>query len=308
MGYYVPNTLKRAKAWILWKLEDGKKKPYSANYNGLASTTKAHTWAYYSKAAQKLEYTGEEYNGLGFVFTPGSGLVFIDLDHCIDEWGELSPFAEEVLALFPETYTEYSQSETGLHIVCRGSVPRAYKSDLIEIYSSGRYMAFTGNAHTQAEPAEAQAALDQLIKRYNLQAEPERAPALLSTPITADDKEIIARAERGGNGAAFAELWAGNWSAYKSQSEADLRLISILLYYSGNLEQVERLFLASGLGERQKAQQGEYLRRTIQKAAENMKPSTGQSRSPRTQALTSKTVRSRENLTDTPEKRKLRRF
>lgn len=305
MGYYVPTTLKRAKSWVLWKLENGKKKPYSANYNGLASTTKAHTWAYYSKAAQKLEYTGEEYNGLGFVFTESSGLVFIDLDHCIDEWGELSPFAEKVLALFPETYTEYSQSETGLHIVCFGKIPRAYKSAEIEIYSSGRYMAFTGNAHTAAEPAQAQEALDQLIELYNLQPADE-APAVKSAPITATDRDIITRAEQGGNGKTFSQLWAGDWSEYKSQSEADLRLISILLYYSGNLEQVERLFLASGLGRRDKAQQGEYLSRTIQKAAANMKPGSGRSLSPR--PIAAGAVKHRENLTDTPGKRKLRRF
>ena len=305
MGYYVPNTLKRAKAWVLWKLEDGKKKPYSANYNGLASTTKAHTWAYYSKAAQKLEYTGEEYNGLGFVFTEGSGLVFIDLDNCVDEWGELSPFAEKVLALFPATYTEYSQSERGLHIVCRGNVPRAHKSAEIEIYSSGRYMAFTGNAYTAAEPAEAQTALDALIELYGLKEEEKATPAAFSAPITTTDQDIIARAERGGNGKTFSQLWAGEWSAYKSQSEADLRLISILLFYSGNMEQVERLFLASGLGQRQKAQQGEYLRRTIQKAAENMKTPAAPVYSPRTYTPGRP---NRENLTDTPGKRKLRRF
>lgn len=305
MGYYVPNTLKRAKAWVLWKLEDGKKKPYSANYNGLASTTKAHTWATYSKALTKLQYTGEEYNGLGFVFAEGSGLVFIDLDHCIDEWGELSPFAEEVLALFPATYTEYSQSETGLHIVARGNVPRAYKSDLIEIYSSGRYMAFTGNAYTAAEPAQAQEALDALIERYGLREADNVQPAAYSAPISASDKDIIARAERGGNGATFAQLWAGDWSAYKSQSEADLRLISILLFYSGNVEQVERLFLASGLGERQKAQQGEYLRRTIQKAAENVKRPTAQNTAPR--AYTPG-IPNRGSLADQPETKRRRAF
>lgn len=305
MGYYVPNTLKRAKAWVLWKLEDGKKKPYSANYNGLASTTKAHTWATYSKALTKLQYTGDEYNGLGFVFTEGSGLVFIDLDHCIDEWGELSAFAEEVLALFPATYTEYSQSETGLHIVARGNVPRAYKSDRIEIYSSGRYMAFTGNAHTAAEPAPAQEALDTLIERYGLREAEKPEPAAYSAQIRASDQDIIARAERGGNGKTFSQLWAGNWSEYKSQSEADLRLISILLYYSGNVEQVERLFLASGLGDRPKAQQGEYLRRTIQKAAENVKRPTEPNTAPRTYTPG---IPKRGSLTDQPDTKRRRGF
>lgn len=303
MGYYVPKTLEKLPCWVLWKLEDGKKKPYSANYNGLASSTKAHTWASYGKALQRLEYG--DYNGLGFVFREGSGLVFIDLDHCITEEGDLSPFAEEVLALFPETYTEYSQSESGLHIVCRGTIPRAYKSAEIEIYSSGRYMAFTGNAYTAAEPAAAQQALDTLIERYKLTAVEKTAPAVYSAPMTLSDQDIIDRASRGGNAAAFSALFAGDWSGYKSQSEADLRLVSILLYYSGNEEQVGRIFLASGLGKRQKATQGEYLQRTIQTAAEHLQRPTGASRASQGHPWKAP---NREAVTDQPEGRKRRGF
>lgn len=305
MGAYTPKTLQRARRWVLWRLEDGKKKPYSANYNGLASSTRANTWATYSKALTKLQYTGGEYNGLGFVFTEGDGLVFIDLDHCINEDGELSDFAEEILALFPKTYTEYSQSETGLHIVAKGKIPRSYKSDKIELYASGRYMAFTGNAYEAVEPAEAQEALDELSRRFNLDkpVETEKPKPL---PLSGSDSDIIARAERGANAAIFRALWAGEWeSRYKSQSEADLRLISLLYYYSGNEEQVKRLFLSSGLGQRDKGRSEDYLNRTISKAAANTTPNSGQTKK---QTAATYYQRQRSGLTDTPDKRKLKRF
>lgn len=301
MGYYLPKTMERARRWVLWKLEDGKKKPYSANYNGLASSTKANTWSNYGKALQKLEYTGEEYNGLGFVFAEGDGLIFIDLDHCIDSDGNISDFAESILALFPNCYTEYSQSETGLHIVARGAVPRAYKSDKIEIYASGRYMAFTGNAYNATEPGEAQAALNELISRFNITAE-EPAAQIAGGEIRASDQTILDRANKGRNGESFAKLWAGDWSEYGSQSEADLRLISILYYYSGNAEQVERLFLNSGLAERKKGQRSDYIRRTIETAARNTTPQQSQARSSYTGRY------NRSGLTDTPQKKKPRRF
>lgn len=273
MGYYLPKTMERARRWVLWRLEDGKKKPYSANYNGLASSTRANTWSNYGKALTKLQYTGDEYNGLGFVFAEGDGLVFIDLDKCIDDDGNISEFAESILALFPNCYTEYSQSESGLHILARGTVPRAYKSAEIEIYSSGRYMAFTGNAYNATEPGEAQAGLDELIKRFNITPEAPTVQTPAAT-ISATDETILERATNGRNGESFAKLWAGDWSEYSSQSEADLRLISILYYYSGNADQVERLFINSGLGQRQKGQRSDYIRRTIQKAAENTKPNS----------------------------------
>lgn len=303
MGYYVPKTLQRAKRWVLWRLEDGKKKPYSANYNGLASSTRANTWTYYSKAAAKLQYS--DYNGLGFVFAEGDGLVFIDLDGCVNEAGELSGFAQEVIDLFPKTYIEYSQSEKGLHIVAKGNIPRAYKSDVIEIYAKGRYMAFTGNAYETAEPAPAQGALDALIKRYDLKPI-EEARTLPRAPIQAEDSDVIDRAKRGGNASTFSTLWAGDWeSSYKSQSEADLRLISILYYYSGDAEQVERLFISSGLGQRDKGRSADYLRRTIAKAAENTTPGSGQTRTYKAKAYKAK---ERSGLTDQPEKEKARRI
>lgn len=289
MGFYVPQSMKNAKRWILWRLEDGKKKPYSANYDGLASSTNANTWAYYDKALKKLEYS--DYNGLGFVFAEGDGLVFIDLDNCVNEAGELTDFAESIINLFPDTYTEYSQSEQGLHIVAKGTIPRNYKSEKIEIYSNRRYMACTGNAYTVADLKPSQAAIDELCKRLNIAAS---AVQIEHRPLTVNDSDIINKAKRGGNGKEFTLLWAGQWERkYKSQSEADLRLISILYYYSGNAEQVERLFKNSGLGQRDKGQNSDYVQRTIQKAAKNTKPYSGQNKG-------YSRIR-RYNLTDTPD-------
>lgn len=267
MGFYLPKTLEKFNNWVLWKLEDGQKKPYSAKYNGLASVAKPYQWADYGTAVCKLENTGE-YNGLGFVFSRHCGLVFIDLDHCMNEDGEPNEFASGIIELFSGSYMEYSQSGTGLHIVCRGTIPAAYKGAQIELYNCFRYMAFTGNAYEANEPQPAQAALDTLCKRFAITE--KQAPALSNSEATAEDQEVIQRAQRGRNGAAFMRLYAGEWqNKYKSHSEADMRLIALLWYYSRNAEQVERLFLSSGLADRKKAGQHDYIQRTIAKAAQN---------------------------------------
>ena len=280
MGFFVPKTLQQRPNWILWRLEydaAGKavKTPSSALYKGRAKVNDPLTWTDYGTAVMQQE--NGEYNGVGFVFDRAAGLVFIDLDHCITEDGEPNPFAAGIIALFPKTYIEYSQSETGLHIVCRGTIPAAYKSPEIEIYNNGRYMAFTGNTYTAAEPAAAQNALNAIIDRFNvgkgkIYREAQKAPENGSrTPTTGNDSDIIDAAERGGNAAAFKRLFAGQWQdQYSSQSEADLRLISIIFYYSRDAEQTKRIFRCSGLGQRDKAKREDYLQGLIAAAETNM--------------------------------------
>lgn len=296
MGFYVPQTMRKAKRWILWRLEDGKKKPYSANYDGLASTTKSNTWSSYEKALNKYKHS--DYNGLGFVFADGDGLVFIDLDHCVTPDGKLTDFAEEILNIFKNTYAEYSQSSNGIHIVCRGTIPRAYKNNEIglEIYSSGRYMAFTGNAYTATEPRNYQTAINKLFKKFNITVSNSSTKPYKVILPTATDSDIIKRAKSGKNNKEFSDLYYKGIYFYKKsdgtpdQSRADLRLISLLVYYSATDEQIHRLFKNSFLGQRDKAT-SDYIQRTINKARQHTKPLTKQN--------TSAYGYTRKNITDT---------
>ena len=45
-------------------------------------------------------------------------LVGVDIDHCIDESGELNSVAQEIVDKLG-SYTERSPSGTGIHILCR---------------------------------------------------------------------------------------------------------------------------------------------------------------------------------------------
>lgn len=276
MGYFIPQTLMSMRRWVLWKPEDGKKVPFSVcstEKEICASTTNDKTWACYGDAVNKLKYS--DFYGLGFVFSRQDGLVFIDLDSCVDESGELSEFADSVVKLFADTYVEYSQSETGLHIVAKGSIPKAIKRKEIEIYSDARYMAFTGNAYNAAEPQPSQAAIDELIRRIDTENSPCPVENLRRKMLLSD-QEVLQMAHNGSKGKVFDELWAGEWKGkFPSQSEADIRLIGLLYYYSRDYQQVERLFLQSGLGKRKKAQNHSYVLRTIVTAAKNDPINTG---------------------------------
>lgn len=273
MGYYVPETMRTAKRWGLWRLEADKKIPYNAKTAGRASSVDRNAWTDYETAITTL--VNGDYNGLGFAIFPEDRIVFIDLDNCIMEDGEPSELAESILTLFPGTYTEYSQSENGLHIVARGTMPRSsYRAEGIEIYTAGRYMAFTGNAYTAAEPAEAQAGINELCSRFNITAAPaadakpngpRRLPQRAYKAQSADEIQKIILSSR--QGEKFACLLAGDWTGYSSQSEADQAFVNIAnAFCNGNDNIILELWERSELSKRRKGQRPDYIARTIKSA------------------------------------------
>ncbi|WP_348770206.1 hypothetical protein [Arthrobacter sp. E3] len=73
----------------------------------------------------------------------GDGIGVLDLDHAIVD-GVILPWAAEVLAANPGTFTEVSQSGEGLHIwglLVAGKGRKIRDGRNIEIYTTGRYVA-----------------------------------------------------------------------------------------------------------------------------------------------------------------------
>src|SRR5205807_733083 len=62
------------------------------------------------------------------------------------------------------------------------------------------------------------------------------------------NEELIAKAKRARNGAAFARLFDGDWEGHGSQSEADFALASHLAFWTGkNRAWIDELFRMSSL-------------------------------------------------------------
>lgn len=267
MGYYVPETLKGLNNWLVQR----DKVPYSPKTGRRASPTDRSQWGSYQEAIDRLKF-GDSFHGLGFAFSESDNLIFIDLDHCIDEYGEMSEAAANIAALFPDSYTEISQSETGLHIVCKGKIRRSFRRDDIglEVYSCGRYMAFTGNALSPTEPQEAQEALDRIFTLYAPKTPPQSRTEPHGGRYTGLTAEAVIQAiQRSKQGAKFDRLFSGDFSEYSSQSEADQAFINIVNHFSGS---DERLILAiwqrSKLSERPKGNRQNYIYRMISNARE----------------------------------------
>lgn len=297
MGFFVPEALKNCAQWVVQR----NKIPYDPKTGRKASSMNRAHWGSFEEAQTRCEYG--DFDGLGFVFSADDDFVFIDLDDCMTEDGELNSFAEEVLKLFPSTYIEISMSEKGLHIVCRGKIYRAIKRNDIEVYSSGRYMAFTGNAISPTEPQNAQKAIDVLCKQITL-TEPSKAvkthsgytadAVIKTTSAGRTMEDVLAIIQDSRQGEKFNLLYEGKWQGmYESQSQADQAFINIVNHFSdGNDEITKAIFASSKLSERDKGKRDDYVSMTIQKAKMT---ATGS----RTKGIT----RSKK-LTDTPEKKR----
>ena len=257
----IPQEMRQHDNWVCWRLieREGKKTkiPYNAKTGAKAKSNEPETWTSYQAALQALEASkGSEkpYSGIGFMFSADDPFIGIDIDHCI-EGGALSPVAAELVQQFG-SYTEVSQSGSGLHILTKGKQPAKETRDKqglgLEMYSTGRYFALTGNIYNGlTDIREAQDAVSAVHKKY---FEREKQPASSyigsANPPTMADSEIIERATNSKGGEDFATLNAGQWQSlgYPSQSEADQAFCNKLAFWTGkDAAQMDALFRQSGL-------------------------------------------------------------
>jgi len=141
-----PADLQAAPRWVGARLEtrDGRitKVPYIAgDPDRRASSTDPSTWCDFATARAAIE-TGR-LPLVGFVL--GDGFVGIDLDKCRHaETGAIEPWATEIIGLL-DGFTEVSVSGTGVHIICRGTLPPGgRRKGQVEMYDAARFFVMTG--------------------------------------------------------------------------------------------------------------------------------------------------------------------
>ncbi len=266
MYHNIPMELRAYKQWVCWRYEmrNGKrtKVPYSANGQYNANINNPASWGSFDEAIQTSR--SATMDGIGFVLTENDPYVGIDIDD-----KEENPASEQerethrrILDAF-QSYTERSVGGRGYHIIIRGQLQGGRDRGHVGVYSTQRYLTFSGQVVRNAPIVDYQALLEQLVEQmpdnghlFDL----EEVDGVLS------DKELNDMAEGASNGAKYLELCQGDWQAmgYPSQSEADLALLSILCFYSRDNEQVRRVFRYSALGKRDKSTQNNvYLNRTL---------------------------------------------
>lgn len=167
-----------------------------------------------------------------------------------------------------DSYTELSQSGQGVHVWVRGKFAGdGLKKKGVEVYQSLRFIVCTGlSVHASAKPIEDRR--DEIAALVAAMRGPNEMLAahmdLSDVPTGESDEAFLERVRGYSNADKFNALWAGQWAAwtepgaagreYPSQSEADMALMGLLTMWSKSNDQCRRLFLASALGQREKAQ------------------------------------------------------
>ncbi len=154
----IPAAMRDVRQWLLWRFEaqEGRPKPLKVPYyvNGKKRTGKQGderdrasltSFEDAMEGMQKIPTDGLAYQGLGFAFLPGDGLVGIDIDAAIDaETGEVSSRCQSIIEACA-SYTELSPSGTGVHIIVKGNT-QTFKDNGIglEVFCERQYFTCTG--------------------------------------------------------------------------------------------------------------------------------------------------------------------
>lgn len=271
----IPQELRELRQWINWKKEyvNGNDKPTKIPlrpYDGYkASVTNPLDWSTFGHAVDMAAFC----DGIGFVFTKSDPFCGFDLDQA--DTVEIQSKHNEIYNTLL-SYAEYSPSGLGLHIITIATLPgTGRRRNKVECYDANRFFTFTGNIVNQCCIAQRQLEVEAI---YNTLGATNVTPLqFVNEPQTVDDQQVVYHATAAVNGEKFKRLYSGDWQTdypppIKSQSEADFALINILSFYTKNREQITRLFRASGLGKRDKAQRNAYLNWMIDKSFDRMPP------------------------------------
>lgn len=229
-------------------------------------STEATGWTDYQTASKALTAAnnalqeGKITDVIKFTFslriTPP--LVFIDVDDIPDP--EASAQFKNLTKLTKGGYCEVSQSGNGLHYLVEGKLDKAHKGKTYEMYTDGRYVAFTGNqvSNNDSIPALTESEIKAIVSYCGFKwagdnKEQAKDPLLVTTPqptgngrhwgadngLTADS--VLAKAIDNPDLRAVA---SGDYSAYNGDHSSAVQAIvnSLAFYANGDAAKTDQAY------------------------------------------------------------------
>lgn len=260
----IPQELKSLKRWVGYKVEqlaNGKftKRPYNALSGNMAKVNDSLTWSTFNLAISGCEKYN--YDGIGFVL--GDGIFGVDLDNHIDEntteedIAEFKRLANEFVATL-DSYTEWSQSGKGVHIICKGKLPEgSRRKGCVEMYDENRFFAFTGRAIRNIPLQNREEEVKPLWEKYVYtpaiepqQPQYNRASNGLYETLKLSDQEVLDSVANSRQSEIFFRYYdRGDISLQGGDaSKADMAFCSMLAFWCNkDVVQMDRIFRNSGL-------------------------------------------------------------
>ncbi|MHB1001451.1 MAG: phage/plasmid primase, P4 family [Armatimonadota bacterium] len=259
---HIPDELKALRQWVCYRIEESHGKPTKIPYRidkvgrGNARSNDPSTWHTYEDVLESYAKPINRFNGIGFILAEFDPYVFIDLDHVVHD-GVLEPWAQDLIERVG-SYTEYSQSGSGIHIIAKAKKPgqrcRIQSKPKFEIYDNVRLVVFTGNVlpGSPTQINDAQDAVNQIYFEVfgdNPKNVPKKEVKKNAKPVGMSDPVLIKKAMSASNKDKFSRLWNGNIGEYNGDaSAADMALCCILAYWTDKDPiRIDRLFRESGL-------------------------------------------------------------
>ena len=269
----LPDTVKRYGLFCDWRLtprpgsDKPAKVPYDPKTGQPAKPGDMSTFGTLDEALKALATGGYTGIGIAVVGTVGA----IDIDHCINESGELSEMAQDIVTTM-DAYTEVSPSGHGIRILF--TVPVGFAFDMgryyinsqsrhLEVYVAGatqKYVTVTGNTLTPgADLVERGDALTAVLERYMvrdkpLASTPVPAPVQAGGPpadpaaIQAADQQLLDEIAQTSSGPRLAALLAGDMTECGGDhSSADMTACNILAAHTTDAAQIDRIIRSSAL-------------------------------------------------------------
>lgn len=257
----IPRELRALAQWVV-SVPDGQ--PKNARTGGNAMSNKPATWSDFDTVVKECARRGDG-SLPAFALTAEDSFCAIDLDDKHER-----PASEEIRALFDtlveglDSYTERSRSGRGIHVIVRAGGVEPLKTAHVEVFDRNHFITLTGDTIGKAKPVQERSAQVKSIVTTLRPAKSARAMVPVGNSSEDADEHVIERARVSATtGDKFQALHAGRWDDLGigdgTQSTADLAYVGMLWDASGNRAQVERLWRASPLAERDKGRREDYI-------------------------------------------------
>lgn len=256
----IPSELKSLKRWVGYKVETlagnkTTKRPYNSLTGTMARVNDSLTWSTFNLALSGCVKYG--YDGIGFVL--GDGIFGVDLDNHgdVDE-NEFKKLANEFVAQL-DSYTEWSQSGKGIHIICKGKLPEgSRRKGCVEMYDANRFFAFTGKTIRNKPIQEREIEIKPLWEQYvftpvavaNSAPQYLRANDTMYETLKLSDEEVLQNVANSTQCDRFFRYYDNGDISLQGgdASKADLAFCSMLAFWCNkDISQMDRIFRNSGL-------------------------------------------------------------
>ena len=232
-----------------------------------AESDNPETWTDFETAC---EYA-REHGGvaLAYALDGKDKIACIDVDGCIDEKGNLSEAALDLIEKSRGTYCEKSVSGKGLHFfgTTEGMDFRAFSKDrALEYYQAGHFITMTGDTlgSNKIKSFDTRDLSMHLAEKFDKRGEWSNSGTGVEGLSVMDDREVVRKASESRSGERFKALYAGQ-DLQNNHSNSDMVLMNQLAFWcNGDVEQMLRIFASSGLFRPDKPQT--YYEHTAMKA------------------------------------------